>query len=464
MTTEFSGALAPRGSTAVVLGDSPGCATVLGTLIAVGVEVEEEARGTAPDICVAVLTGSSVLGSRSRGGLPRQRLAAIADRMAERGTGRMVLVTDAGGGVHTGADPSEAADRAADLAWWRHLAARSASRGVVANQIRVGLAPFLSHELEPVRTGSVLQHLPLRRVARPGDLACALVQLISTGCAYTVGETLPLDGGLTLNLIPPLREPKPWTPPREPEAALADRFSLAGRTALVIGASSGIGAESAAELARRGADVVLVARREPELRAVAERIGGRPVVADVRDTEAILDSVDGIDLLVYAAGVFGLDGAAETRARSMEVNFRAYAEICDALVDRWRESGTRGSIVGVCSVGAEVVPVQRMESYGASKAAMVQYTRCLAVSAGRDGIRANCVAPGIVDTPMSEWVAPAFRDAWTARIPLGSVGTPPDVASFVAFLASDAASHVTGSLVHVDGGFTLGGLPPLGEQ
>lgn len=472
--------LTAYGSTAVVLGSpgAPGYDVVVDTLTGAGTKVTSVTSDTEPDICVAVLTGADVLNSQaSADNLPRDQIETIAARMAERGAGRMVLVTDADGGTHTGAEPPEVAARASDLAWWKHLAARVASNGVVANQIRVGLAPFLTHELGPVRTGAVLQHLSLRRVARPGDLACTLAQLISTGCAYTVGETVPLDGGMTLNLIPPLREPKPWMPPQETETALPERFDLTGSTALVIGASSGIGAESAVELARRGADVVLMARRAPDLHAVEEQITAlgrksRSVVADMlalEDAESLVESVwgDGIDVFVYAAGTFDLDRTeriGETRTRSMSVNFRAYADISDALVNRWRKAGMAGAIVGVCSVGSEAVPVPYMESYGASKAAMVQYTRCLAATAGRDGIRANCIAPGIIETPMLEWVSPEYRDAWRARTPLNKVGSPSDVASFVAFLACDASSYVTGSLLHVDGGYTLRGLPPLNDR
>lgn len=183
------------------------------------------------------------------------------------------------------------------------------------------------------------------------------------------------------------------------------------------------------------------------------------------DAESFVASVGDVDLLVYAAGVFDLEGSSENvRARSMTVNFRAYADISDALVNKWRETGVAGSIVGVCSVGSESVPVPHMESYGASKAAMIQYTRCLAVSAGRNGIRVNCVAPGIIETPMSDWLPPEFRKAWAVRVPFGRAGTPADVASLVTFLASDASSYVTGSLLHVDGGYTLCGPPPLSEQ
>ncbi|UGY94149.1 SDR family oxidoreductase [Streptomyces gobiensis] len=479
------------GSTAVLLGPrDTACEVLRETFDGAGVKIVDDtgAQDTVdPDICCALLTGTAVLGGAAPApALDRPRIAELAQRMADRGSGRMILVIDGAGGVHTGTPDDEAASRAADLAWWRQLAARVSASGVIANQIRVGVAPFLGHRAGPEQTAAVLHHLPLRRATHPADLAAAVLYLASEDCAYTVGETVPVDGGMGLTLIPPLRTPRKPAVSRAPAeqsagtgpGGAAGLFDLTGRHCLVVGASSGIGRETALELARRGADVTVMARRERKLHEVADQITalGRRAhvvqqdVSRLAELEPALErswqTGGRIDAMVYATGLFaveepGPDQRAELRERSLDINYRGYATLTDALVRRWAADGLGGAVVGVCSVGSEVVPIPHMESYGASKAAMAQYTRCVAATAGRHGIRANCVAPGIVETPMAEWVSEDFRQAWLARIPAGRVGEPQDVAALAAYLVGDSAGYVTGALLHVDGGYALGGLPPL---
>lgn len=432
-----------------------------------------------PDICCVLLTGTAVFDSAiSAPPLPRQRIAQLAVAMAERGSGRMILIFDGGGGIHTGIPADEVAARAADIAWWRQLAARLSAYGVLANQIRVGIAPFLSHRISPVRTAAVLRHLPLRRVAQPADVAAAVLHLASEGSAYTVAETVPVDGGMGLMMVPPLRAPGARDRALVPAERRggAELFDLSGRHCLVVGASSGMGRETALELARRGADVTVLARRERELLAVAHEITrlGRRAEAIPQDV-ARLDELEPvverlwrtarIDALLYATGLFEVEDPEcqpGLRERMLDVNYRGCATLTDALVRRWAEDRKGGSVVGLGSAGAGAVP--HLESYAASKAAMTQYTRNVAVSGGRHGIRANCVLPGLVATPMvGTSVADDFRQAWLARIPAGRAGTPGDVAPLAAYLVGDSAAYVTGALLHADGGLALGGLPPLAQ-
>ncbi|WP_328349536.1 SDR family oxidoreductase [Streptomyces sp. NBC_00445] len=431
-----------------------------------------------PDICCALLTGTAVLDSATPSApLPRRTLSRIAAAMADRGSGRMILVLDGAGGLHTGVPADEAAARAADLAWWRQLAARLSCRGVLANQIRVGVAPCLSHRPGAQRTAAVLRHLPLRRVAQPADLAAAVLHLASEGCTYTVAETIPVDGGMGLTMVPPLRPSRARTDSTEPfdqSRGGADLFDLRGRHCLVVGGSSGIGREAALELARRGADVTVVARREREILAVAHEISalGRRAEAvrqDVSELDALEPLVDRlwsaarIDALVYATGLCEPEAPEDQpalRERTLDVNYRGYVTLADALVRRWAHDRRGGAVVAIGSAGAGFVP--GLESYAASKAALIQHTRSLAVSGGRHRIRANCVQPGLISTPMADASAhEGFQDAWLARIPQGRAGLPGDVAPFVAYLASDASAYVTGAVLHVDGGLALGGLPPL---
>lgn len=471
-----------HGSTAVVLGPRGSAYDVLrATFEDAGVKLVEDtgAQGAqAPDICCVLLTGTAVLDSATPAApLPRRRIARLATAMADRGSGRMILVVDGAGGLHTGTPPEEVSARAADVAWWRQLAARLSGHGVLANQVRVGIAPCLSHRPGAQRTAAVLRHLPLRRVAQPADLAAAVLHLASEGCTYTVADTIPVDGGMGLGMVPPLRTSRTAQGGTEPMGELrgaAELFDLRGRHCLVVGASSGIGRETALELARRGADVTVMARREPELLEVAHEITtlGRRAEAvrqdvtrldDLRRTVERLWQTGPVDALVYATGLCepeDPDDQPALRERALDVNYRGYAALTDALVPCWAADRSGGTVVAIGSAGAGFVP--GLESYAASKAALIQHTRSVAVSGGRHRIRANCVQPGLISTPMADASAhDGFQDAWLARIPQGRAGLPHDVAPLVAYLVSDASAYVTGAVLHADGGLALGGLPPL---
>ncbi|WP_165990260.1 SDR family NAD(P)-dependent oxidoreductase, partial [Streptomyces sp. YIM 98790] len=236
--------------------------------------------------------------------------------------------------------------------------------------------------------------------------------------------------------------------------------------------------------ARRGAGTVLAARRRPELEELADGLTRTPpadsgdvprhhvVPADAGSPDGVaalvrraLDAAGRVDALVYAAGVFGLDrpsAGGDLPERSLALNLHGYAECAGRLVRHWIRHGVTGSVIGVSSVGASAALVRHMESYGAAKAAMAHHTRCLAVTAGRHGIRANHVIPGLIRTPMSDVVSPEFEQCWLSRIPLGRTGRPEEVAAWTGYLAGDASGYVTGAGIRADGGFGLAGLPPLG--
>lgn len=471
--------------TAVVDGPRGAAATaVTAALASLGVTVLP--AGQVPDLYCAVLVDGDVYGAAPAvPGLSRVAALAVARSMALRGGGRMVLLTDATAQVHSGGSAEHASRRAADLAWWQHLASRYAASGVQVNTVGVGYAPFLGHRLPRERAEEVLRHLALRRPVSFEDLVGVLRLFAGRGGRYLVGERIPLDGGADLNLIAVPRSaagagasPSRYradpssaqvTPGADTAAAPAGRRPVC----LVVGASSGIGRAVALELGKAGHDLVVVGRRVEALRELTGRLadGGSGAwalpcdVADPGEARGLLERAVAlagrVDGVVYAAGLLSFGHTEHPASGPFAVNLFGYMAVCERVTEYWRRLGVRGSVVGISSVGSEWVPVTRVEEYGASKAAMVQYSRCLAATVARDGIRVNCVCPGIVRTRMGEMAGPDVRQGWVARIPAGRIGEPDDVAPVVTWLLGDTAAHVTGARLRVDGGYGLGGMPPL---
>ena len=241
--------------------------------------------------------------------------------------------------------------------------------------------------------------------------------------------------------------------------------SLDGLTALVTGASRGIGAAIARALDRAGARVALAARDAAALDAVASQLHNDPVVlaADLADpavpARLVADASDRlgrIDVLVNNAAVAARTPTAELDAalvdRLYAVNVRAPLLLIAALIPSMIERGS-GVIVSVSS-GSAVVGTPRRAAYAATKGAIDAATRSLAIELGPHGIRVNSVAPGVVDTEM--WARnkaiPGVIEQIEALTPLRRWATPEDIADVVAFLASDGARFVTAETVCVDGG------------
>ncbi|MEU3269566.1 SDR family oxidoreductase [Saccharomonospora sp. NPDC006951] len=428
-------------------------------------------------LCV-VQVANAVFGSRDGDiELPRATIRDTAERMIRAGGGRMVLITDALPWPAAQADAEQAARQAAELHWWQQLAARVAPHGVLLNTIRVGYAPFLGHRLTPEVESDLLAHQVIRRPVTGADLAGALILLYSRGLTTMVGEVLPLDGGLEAAVVP-MSPPGTVRIDRSTEAP-ADLWSLAGRTVLVTGASSGIGEETAIELARRGADLVLVARRTDQLNrvrnAIREHLSTRVhiVRADLAEPGAAArmvrqawDEAGEISDLVYAAGVLARDDLADGKGQredSYRINVLSYADAAEELARRWASTKHRGAIVGVSSTSAHSAPVPGLYSYGSSKAASAQLGAHLAMTLSRHRIRVNTVLPGIVRTPMTDTADPAFVTKSLSRVPLGRLSDPDDVAAAISYLVSPASSFLTGAQLRVCGGWvTLKALPPLG--
>jgi NAD(P)-dependent dehydrogenase (short-subunit alcohol dehydrogenase family) len=241
---------------------------------------------------------------------------------------------------------------------------------------------------------------------------------------------------------------------------------FAGRRAIVTGAAGGIGAAIVARLLDEGAKVAALDRRfDP----TGETPGLRRVKADLREPEAAKAAVaealrllgGAADILIQAAGVYALAPALRVDQEAwdvnQEINLRASFFVAQAAVSGREELGaTREmSIVNISSTAAfRSGTGDAALSYGASKAGLLGLTRGMAAEWARKGVRVNVVAPGVIDTSMLRIMDdPEAGKAWlAARVPLGRLGRPEEVAAVACFLASDEASYVTGATLVVDGG------------
>jgi len=237
--------------------------------------------------------------------------------------------------------------------------------------------------------------------------------------------------------------------------------SLAGKTALVTGASRGIGRAIAAELAEAGAAVVLGYRTgRDEAEALAAEVGGRAVQADVasaEDAARLVQEAGDVDILVNNAGLTR-DGLLARMSDDdwrvvIETNLSSVFYTCRAVC-RPMMKRRAGAIVNVSSI-VGVHGNWGQTNYAASKAGIIGFTKSLARELGSRNIRANVVAPGYVKTQLTDVLPEEATQAMLQSTPLGRLGEPADVAGAVRFLCSDEASFITGEVVLVDGGLGM---------
>jgi 3-oxoacyl-[acyl-carrier protein] reductase len=243
---------------------------------------------------------------------------------------------------------------------------------------------------------------------------------------------------------------------------VAEAFaSLDGKTALVTGASRGIGRAIALELARAGAAVVVGYRSgADEAAEVAKEAGGRALQADVADAgqaQRLVEESGDLDILVNNAGLTR-DGLLarmtdEDWRAVLDTNLGGVFHTCRAAA-RGMMRRRSGAIVNVSSiVGLHGNPGQT--NYSASKAGIIGFTKALARELGSRGVRANVVAPGYVDTRLTDVLPDELKEAMLQNTPLGRFGKPEDVAGAVRFLCSDEAAFITGDVLLVDGGLGM---------
>ena len=237
--------------------------------------------------------------------------------------------------------------------------------------------------------------------------------------------------------------------------------SLDGRTALVTGASRGIGRAIAVELARAGASVVVGYRSgRQEGEKLAQEIGGRAVEADVsvpEEAARLVEEAGDVDILVNNAGLTR-DGVLARMSDDdwravLETNLSSVFYTCRA-VTRGMMKRRAGAIVNVSSI-VGVHGNWGQTNYAASKAGIIGFTKSLAQELGSRGVRANVVAPGYIKTQLTDVIPEEARAKMLDLTPLGRLGEPENVAGAVRFLCSDEASFITGGVLLVDGGLGM---------
>ena len=243
-------------------------------------------------------------------------------------------------------------------------------------------------------------------------------------------------------------------------------FKLDGKIALVTGASSGIGIGIAEALHAQGAHVVLTGRREAELNALAAQLGERASVmpADLNDPLAPAALVEGIeaahgrlDILVNNAGftrdMLALRMADEDWNAVLEVDLNAPFRLARAAL-RGMMKRRAGRIISIASI-VGVTGNAGQVNYAAAKAGLIGMSKALAQEVAPRHVTINVVAPGFIATPMTDKLNEEQKSGLLARIPLKRMGSAQDVASAVAYLASDEAAWVTGATIHVNGGMLM---------
>lgn len=244
---------------------------------------------------------------------------------------------------------------------------------------------------------------------------------------------------------------------------------LSGKTALITGAARGIGRAIALRFAAEGANLLLCDLNLASLRQVAAEAESHGVKTFVRKTdvaqrEQVQQLVDQgiaklgmVHTVVNNAGIFFNAPFEQTSDeqydRIMAINVKGVFLVSQIVIRQWLRHGIKGAIVNLASIGAAVAFVDSA-AYCTTKGAVATMTRCIALEYGPRGIRANSMAPGIIDTPMLP--SPEDNARWAnTTIPLRRLGQPSDVADVALFLASDESRYITGEMIFVDGGWML---------
>jgi len=243
-------------------------------------------------------------------------------------------------------------------------------------------------------------------------------------------------------------------------------FQLSGRTALITGASGGIGSAIAKNLSQQGAHVILHGTRAGRLEELASEIGTNVsvVTANLSDREAVgglvseaAKATGAIDILVNSAGItrdnLFMRMKDEEWDDVLEVNLTSSMLLCRSAIRammkaRWGRIISISSIVGVTGNPGQT-------NYAASKAGMIGFSKSLAAEVASRGITVNVVAPGFIETPMTDELTDEQKQKLLGNVPAGRLGSSQEVAAAVSFLASEEAAYMTGATLHVNGGMAM---------
>ena len=243
-------------------------------------------------------------------------------------------------------------------------------------------------------------------------------------------------------------------------------FDLTGRTALITGATGGIGASIAKALHGAGAMIAISGTRAPVLEELKAALGAHVHVlpcnlGDAADVERLVPAAEaamgGLDILVNNAGITR-DGLAmrmkdEDWAAVLDVNLTASFRLCRAAMRPMMKKRS-GRIVNITSV-VGVMGSPGQANYAASKAGMIGLSKSLAQELASRNVTVNCVAPGFIATPMTDVLNDKQKEAILARVPAGRLGSPGDIAAATLYLVSEEAAYVTGQTLHVNGGMAM---------
>lgn len=243
-------------------------------------------------------------------------------------------------------------------------------------------------------------------------------------------------------------------------------FDLTGKNALITGASGGIGGGIAEALHAAGATVALSGTREAPLKELADKLGERAYVvpANLSDSEAVAalpktaaEAMGSVDILVNNAGItrdnLFMRMSDEEWRQVLDVNLTSVFQLSRGVL-RGMMKARWGRIVNITSVvGTTGNPGQG--NYAAAKAGLVGMSKSLAYEVASRGITVNCVAPGFIETAMTDKLTDEQKSKILTQIPAGAMGTPADIAAAVTYLASPAANYVTGATLHVNGGMAM---------
>jgi sorbose reductase len=252
--------------------------------------------------------------------------------------------------------------------------------------------------------------------------------------------------------------------------SVLDLFDLHGRTALVTGASSGIGKKVAEAYLQAGAQVAIAARHFEVLEKVAGELASTgatvmPIGCDVTQPDQVSRMVDqvtvelgGIDIAVCNAGIITVKGMLEMSPEEFQdiqnTNVTGVFLTAQAAARAMVRQGRGGAIINTASMSGHIINIpQQAGHYCASKAAVIHLTKAMAVELAPHNIRVNSVSPGYIRTELVEPMAEYHRQ-WEPKVPLGRIGRPEELTGLYLYLASEASSYMTGSDVVIDGGYT----------